>query len=790
MSLVYDEGCWNPYTQTGTRRYRSDLLMLFRDVATRAPNDLDPQLCKMISLNKRIPTATAGNPRVRMQVAGRKGSVRKITLGGSKVMLVRSENAWTPHSLAKTPETAETEHKRKLQKKQIAGDLNKLTLERFDPISKRIFETLLALENKDDISFLVTELLLRVQDQHSFSSIYAQLCKFLINDARVAGVKDADPISKQFRLTLLNKCQEEFERDNTRDRQELDQKASGPLTDDQELEKIKQKRWMIGRIKFIGELFKLRLVSDNIIFRDCLPRLLAIAEDELVLEALSQLLTTAGKLLDEKDKPRLDQVFDQIRKIMSRPGLSSRVRFKLQDLIELRERKWQERNLPAGPRKLAEIREEAAAAASTATSKTASEADRRGRGAPPGRTDDRRSNPGRGGGNAGRGGYRDDRGGSQGRPASSRPLSENFGKLSSQPAAGVKLGPSGWAANAARGAAAPAQPAATAEPRAAEKNGFQALENLKTPEEIIKLLATDENEEDDATKFVTSLERPARGELVSAFFQACTYLRSNETTRVCEWLVSLTNSRLIEQADFLRGIPVDELEDIAEDVPKIFDHLAQLLAALLQTEFITFAVFSEEPLKKLSPNRTKKVVAEIVNGLSATSAAAVPAELLVTSFPKIKNPAVALQGLLQINAMSTVSKILAATEPDERANVQYALAIAAIKATVAQTTKDLNSVDEAGEKAQEAKMKEYAPLLLHGAESVPDDKQGPIVDALHACNDELKFPANFAKRWLNTLYEVDLVTEEGVKLWSKVAQNKELTVHEATSWLVEMEKQN
>lgn len=49
------------------------------------------------------------------------------------------------------------------RRKQISGDLNKLTLERFDTISKRLFETVVAVENKEqDVSFLVNELLTRV----------------------------------------------------------------------------------------------------------------------------------------------------------------------------------------------------------------------------------------------------------------------------------------------------------------------------------------------------------------------------------------------------------------------------------------------------------------------------------------------------------------------------------------------------------------------------------------------------------------------------------------------------
>jgi hypothetical protein len=51
-------------------------------------------------------------------------------------------------------------------KKQISGDLNKLTLERFEPISARLRETLIKLFTNDsvgELKFFVTELLTRVR---------------------------------------------------------------------------------------------------------------------------------------------------------------------------------------------------------------------------------------------------------------------------------------------------------------------------------------------------------------------------------------------------------------------------------------------------------------------------------------------------------------------------------------------------------------------------------------------------------------------------------------------------
>lgn len=71
----------------------------------------------------------------------------------------------------------------------------------------------------------------------------------------------------------------------------------------EELEEAKDKarRRSTGNIKFIGELFKLRMLTEAIM-HDCMVKLLKNHDDES-LECLCRLLTTIGKDLDfEKAK--------------------------------------------------------------------------------------------------------------------------------------------------------------------------------------------------------------------------------------------------------------------------------------------------------------------------------------------------------------------------------------------------------------------------------------------------------------------------------------------------------
>ncbi|KAL0978498.1 hypothetical protein UPYG_G00171280 [Umbra pygmaea] len=178
---------------------------------------------------------------------------------------------------------------------------------------------------------------------------------------------DKPSTTVNFRKLLLNRCQKEFERDKVDDvvferkQKELDSAQSSDqerLRFELEEAKDKARRRSIGNIKFIGELFKLKMLTEAIM-HDCVVKLLK-NHDEESLECLCRLLTTIGKDLDfEKAKPRMDQYFNQMEKIVKERKTSSRIRFMLQDVIDLRLHDWVSRRADQGPKTIEQIHKEA-----------------------------------------------------------------------------------------------------------------------------------------------------------------------------------------------------------------------------------------------------------------------------------------------------------------------------------------------------------------------------------------------------------------------------------------------
>ncbi|KAF9811092.1 hypothetical protein IEO21_06669 [Rhodonia placenta] len=185
-----------------------------------------------------------------------------------------------------------------------------------------------------------------------------------------------------FRKYLLNRCQEDFERGwvakeatavaaatkATEDRAAKAAADTNPNADESALYSEeyyaaqKAKRQGLGLIKFIGELFKLQMLTERIM-HECIKKLLGNVEnpEEEEIESLCKLLTTVGQSLDTaKGRAHMDVYFSRIKELCKNPNLNSRMQFMLQDIIMLRARIWVPRNQVAAPTTIAAIHEQAA----------------------------------------------------------------------------------------------------------------------------------------------------------------------------------------------------------------------------------------------------------------------------------------------------------------------------------------------------------------------------------------------------------------------------------------------
>ncbi|XP_028329771.1 eukaryotic translation initiation factor 4 gamma 1-like [Gouania willdenowi] len=288
------------------------------------------------------------------------------------VQLNKAEKAWKPtvkksscsrgaeEVVDNDPEVAKTGE----LFKQLRSILNKLTPQKFPELMKQVSE--LTIDTEERLKGAIDLISEKAILEPNFSVAYANMCRGLMG----LKVPSADKPGKtaNFLYLLLNRCQKEFEKDQDDDEIfEKKQKELEAAKDDEERERLRvdlenarviARRRSLGNIKFVGELFKLKMLTEAIMHA-CVVKLLK-NHDEKSLECLCRLLSTIGKDLDfEKAKPQMDEYFNQMNKIIKEKMTSSRIRFMLQDVLDLRKNIWVPRRGDQGPKTIDQIHKEA-----------------------------------------------------------------------------------------------------------------------------------------------------------------------------------------------------------------------------------------------------------------------------------------------------------------------------------------------------------------------------------------------------------------------------------------------
>ncbi|KAM7329169.1 hypothetical protein ACRRTK_010782 [Alexandromys fortis] len=252
--------------------------------------------------------------------------------------------------------------------RKVRGILNKLTPEKFDKLCLELLNV--GVESKLILKGVILLIVDKALEEPKYSSLYAQLCLRLAEDAPNfdGPAAEGQPGQKQsttFRRLLISKLQDEFE-NRTRNVDVYD-KRENPLLPEEEEQRAIAKIKMLGNIKFIGELGKLDLIHESILHK-CIKTLLEkkkrvqlkdMGED---LECLCQIMRTVGPRLDhERAKSLMDQYFARMCSLMLSKELPARIRFLLQDTVELREHHWVPRKafLDNGPKTINQIRQDA-----------------------------------------------------------------------------------------------------------------------------------------------------------------------------------------------------------------------------------------------------------------------------------------------------------------------------------------------------------------------------------------------------------------------------------------------
>ncbi|RWS04629.1 eukaryotic translation initiation factor 4 gamma 3-like protein [Dinothrombium tinctorium] len=291
------------------------------------------------------------------------------------VKLHTVDNAWKPQ--LKSTESADEEAKTQELFKAFRGILNKLTPQKYSKLLDEVKK--LNIDTEHRLKGILDLIFDKAVDEPAFCLQYANLCKHL---ATLKVVKvDENGAEKQVKFSplLLTRCQKEFESKmyegiDIEGKQKIidettDEEKKKLLLAELDEEKRRARKRSLGNIKLIGELYKLNMLTGNIMM-SCVEKLLRDGEEES-LECLCALLRTIGEKLEE-DTKKYEQkhnlrtsimapYFSTLSDFVEQKKTSARVRFMIQDILDMRANNWQARKIQDEnkPKTIDEIHSEA-----------------------------------------------------------------------------------------------------------------------------------------------------------------------------------------------------------------------------------------------------------------------------------------------------------------------------------------------------------------------------------------------------------------------------------------------
>ncbi|KAL0902447.1 hypothetical protein ABMA27_000312 [Loxostege sticticalis] len=283
-----------------------------------------------------------------------------------EVKLNQVDSAWKPSRFRKETVTEEEAKTQELYKK-FRGILNKLTPQKFDTLLDKV--KTLEINNQKRLEGVIDLVFEKAIDEPNFSEAYAAMCNKL-STLKVPAENAANPEQcVNFRALIISKCQNQFETDKVDENILKLEKEMHECTDpakkkelhlqlEEENRRVRMRS--VGNVRFIGELYKLKMLTSKIMVY-CMNYLIEKLEEEK-LECLCKLLTTIGEQVESEVKEQLDNVFKKMQDIVERKSnkISSRVRFMIQDVIELRRRKWVVKSVvDSQPKMMDQIQKEA-----------------------------------------------------------------------------------------------------------------------------------------------------------------------------------------------------------------------------------------------------------------------------------------------------------------------------------------------------------------------------------------------------------------------------------------------
>ncbi|CAG9326368.1 unnamed protein product [Blepharisma stoltei] len=243
---------------------------------------------------------------------------------------------------AKLKENKEEEEK---IKRTIKVTLNKLSPSNLEKLRDQLMD--IGKSSPSSLQILVAGIFDKAWSEPKYTQMYAQMCghfKVAFESHKFPGLEEEKTPKNPFKNELLIMCEESFKFvPSETDYEGLDEEAA-------EKKKVLHKKKTQGNVRFIGELFNVKLITTKIVLM-CIHEMLGLDEgsqgrpqtlDEDKLEGACILLSTGGAGFERGSlKKETNKVFEYLSSlIQNKTTLSSKLRFKIMNLVDERNSGW------------------------------------------------------------------------------------------------------------------------------------------------------------------------------------------------------------------------------------------------------------------------------------------------------------------------------------------------------------------------------------------------------------------------------------------------------------------
>eukprot|EP00758_Cryptobia_borreli_P001401 Tbor_TRINITY_DN2210_c0_g1::TRINITY_DN2210_c0_g1_i1::g.2775::m.2775/K03260/EIF4G; translation initiation factor 4G len=250
---------------------------------------------------------------------------------------------------------AKTRHRatRKLNQK-VMSVLSRITAEKYNELCNEMLELPLKQSTTAELKEVVDVFFTKAVREHTFSNLYAKLvadiCQMSESEKSLDQAAKEKLIGHRMRTELLSTCSREFSKPLELNEDDLFEKDTGVRLSEDAIQEKKDilRRKLIGNIKFVGELYKNGLITDNVII-SIFEYLVGnydvkkpTVREDYVFEIFVTLFATVGKMIYAA-RPDPVHFFMELNRNIIDTHPVNRVKFMCMDLKDMYEKGFEEK---------------------------------------------------------------------------------------------------------------------------------------------------------------------------------------------------------------------------------------------------------------------------------------------------------------------------------------------------------------------------------------------------------------------------------------------------------------